>query len=74
MRPRTLEEEENHVCTKENAQKLIAELFSFIVAIDSFCMQKCDCLESNTVKYLIKHIRRLADELFCELEAWEIQP
>lgn len=74
MRPRTIEEEENHVCTKENAQKLISELFSFIDAVDNFCKQKCDCLDSNTVKYVIKHIRRLADELYCELEAYDVQP
>lgn len=74
MKPRTLEEEENHVCTKENAQKLAAELFSFIVIAHVFCNEVCDCENGDEIKYLMKYIRRLADELFCELEAYDVRP
>lgn len=74
MRFRTFEEEENHVHTKENAQKLIAELFSFIVIADVFCRDICTCEDGDEIKYIMKYIRKLADELYCELEAWEIRP
>lgn len=74
MEPMTFEEEQNHVCSKENAQKLISELYSFILVTEYFINNTCSCEYGEEIKCLLRYILRLSGRLYNELEVWEILP
>ena len=64
--------DEEHQFNKKNAQILTHQISCFLIVLKAYCDKYNISEDMDKIIMILKHILKLADSLYCELDTWEV--